>query len=437
MDSYAVRVGWIYQSRSKIIKDGLLVWSGETIEYIGSYSKDQVPRGSISFHYPKAILTAPFINSHTHLPETLIRGLADDLPLETWLFDHVWKVEPQMQPEDAKIGTLLGIAEMISSGTIGFVDQFYYADKIAEMVAETGVKAFLAPSIFPDNPETGTQEAAYQQAQRVFDQWNGYDGRIKIGYGPHSLYSVDLELFGKIGQKTKDQSTLIHTHVQESKTEYNNALNEFGVTSIAKLAEMDLLDHTLAAHAVHTTPEDVNLLSENNTTVLHNIQSNLKLASGIAPVPTYLDHGINVVLGTDGSASNNNLSILEEIRLVSLIHKGVNLDANLINSYQALQLATINNQNIFGDVYTGQLVEGQYCDFTIFDLSQSATTPIIHPLSNLIYAASSNDCLMTVANGKILFHEGEFKTLNVDQIKHEAQSITDRMIADADYNLIQ
>jgi len=433
-ETQVIRAGWIYPNSGNIIRDGMIKWSGKKIEYIGEFDKSEVPRGATIYHYPKAIVTPPFINSHTHIPETLIRGIADDFPLETWLYEHIWKVEPQMTSEDAKIGTQLGIAEMISTGTIGIVDQFYYAQDIAEVVAESGTKAFLSPSIFSDNPETGTPEAAFKLAKSVYDKWHGYDERISIGFGPHALYSVDHDFFVEIANEARDRDTMIHTHVAETKYEVEQSKQNWGMSPVKKLDELGVLDTIIAAHCVHLDDEDIQLLNRHDTTILHNIQSNLKLGSGIAPIPEYLKHGLNVVLGTDGSASNNNLDMLEEIRLTALLHKGLQHNATTIPMTTALKMATSNNNAILSNMYQGKLEVDQPCDLAVFDLDNFAATPIIDPLSNLIYSLPSNACTMTVSNGRILYKDQQFLTLNIGDIKEKTQAITDRMITEADYS---
>ena len=171
MAKNGVRVGWIYQPHDKrIIRDGLLIWNDMKIEYIGKYDPRLTKEIDKYYNYEKSILLPAFINGHTHIPETLLRGIVDDVKLEDWLYNHIWKIEPQMKPHDAMVGTKLGIAEMISCGTIGFVDQFYYAEEIAKSIIESGVKGFLAPSIFDDNPETGSAEMAFKKEIKKYSK---------------------------------------------------------------------------------------------------------------------------------------------------------------------------------------------------------------------------------------------------------------------------
>ena len=339
-----------------------------------------------------------------------------------------------MSKEDAAIGTELGIAEMVSTGTIGFIDQFYFSNEIAQTVDKTGVKAFLAPSIFDNNPETTTIEAAFEQNKQTLANWKGHD-RIKIGFGPHALYSIEPDLFSEIGELAREHTTFIHTHVLETATERKQAIEQWGTSTIVKLQEMGLLDIILAAHVVHTDKQDIGLLAKNNTTILHNLQSNLKLGSGILSYDILKNKSINVLIGTDGNASNNNLDMLEELRFVGLLQKGLHHDPTKLPTNQLFQMATSNASQVFGSIYSGRLDEGQPCDFTIFSLDSIMSTPIIRPISNLQYSIPSTSCIMTVSNGDILYHNGNFKYIDVHELKTKAQNSITRMINDAGYNI--
>jgi 5-methylthioadenosine/S-adenosylhomocysteine deaminase len=418
-------------SEQGLLKDSEIHISEGEIVHIGPNSSSNA---EFVFDFPKGLLLPAFINAHTHLPETLIRGLCDDEDLHTWLYDHVWKVEPYMTHDQAKIGTLLGIAEMVSSGTIGFVDQFYFADKIAEAVAETGVKAFLAPSIFEGNAETKTIEKSFQQNKVVYDKWHCYDNRILIGFGPHAPYTVEKELFERIIHEAKQRKTFIHTHLNETEKEVTDAINEWNCSPIEYMNRLDGLSNIIGAHCVHTSDTDRQLLQKHNVTVLSNPTSNLKTGSGIAPIPDYIQRGINVCLATDGSASNNNLNMLEEARLTALLHKGIHKNPKLVSIHQIIPMITSNASKIFSSqIYTGRIAISSPADLVVYDLSSVNTTPIINPLSNWLFAAHPSEVVLTMANGKILYEDGEFKTLNIQDIKVKAQEAIEDMMQRSEY----
>lgn len=434
VEPITIEVDYLLKPNGIVMKDAFVVIEDGKYSYVGPKEEANVPRGSTKLQYHKTIATPAMINSHTHLPETLIRGISDDQDLHTWLYDHVWKVEPFMTKEDAEIGTLLGAAELLASGSIGFVDQFYFSNEIAQVVKETGLKALLAPSIFDGNAETKTVERAFAKNIEVLKAWNGYDNRIFVGFGPHAPYTLEEEDFTKIIEFANAHDTFIHTHVNETEKEVDEFKKIHGSSPLEYLNDMGVLHRVLAAHCVHLTDREITMLKKNKTTVLHNIQSNLKLGSGIAPIPSYIEEGINVVLGTDGCASNNNLSVMEEIKLVSLLFKGLNNNPKLIPARTAFAMATSNAGEIFPNgSYTGKIEEGHPADLTLIDLSKPHNTPIIDAFSNVVYSSNGSDVACTIANGKILYQDNEFLTLDIDVIQDRAQHAIERMMQEADY----
>lgn len=435
MEDLVIRAGWLY-SEGKLLKNQQVVVEDEKITYVGSNNGSEIPSGCEIKEYSKGLILPPFINSHTHISETLIRGICDDADLYEWLYDHVWKVEPNMTPNDAKIGAQLGAAEMLASGTVGFVDQYFYTNQIAEVVQEVGMKALLSPSIFggEGNAESNNIDDAYRKNIEVLENWHKKDNRIFIGLGPHAPYTVSDELYLKIYDKASEYDTIIHTHLNETKREVKESMDQFGLSPIEKMDKIGVLDRIIAAHCVHVSDNDKDLLKSNNVSVLHCIQSNLKVAAGVANIPDYIERDINVCLGTDGNASNNNLEMLEEVRLTALIHKGLNNDPKLIKTQTALKLATENPAKLFPKgIFSGSLNVGDNADILVIDLDKLHTTPIINPVSNWVYSGNSQNVALTICNGKILYDEGNFTTLNIDQIMDQAQDSTNRMMSDSNY----
>ncbi|OLS26231.1 MAG: 5-methylthioadenosine/S-adenosylhomocysteine deaminase [Candidatus Heimdallarchaeota archaeon LC_3] len=439
MESYTIDAGWLLTPSNKLISDARVITENKKIIYLGKKSNSpQLSRGSEYFVYPKGLILPPFVNGHTHLPETLIRGICDDQSLQVWLNDHIWKVEPVMNAVDAKIGALLGIAEMISNGIIAFNDQYFYADSIAEAVKETGVKAFLSPSIFEHEgqAESKTIPKSFQKNIDVFNRWHKYDDRIFIGFGPHATYSIEQEWLAKITEATKERNTKMHIHLNETKFEVAEAIKNRNCSPIALMDKLEALPVIMAAHCVHTDANDRKLLAKHQTIVLSCPQSNLKIAAGITPLPEYINQNIQVCLGTDGSASNNNLDMLEEVRLISLIHKGLNYDPTVMNIYEAYALATSSGANIFSkEIFSGALLENSPADIVVANLNSLATTPIIRPFSNFIYSAGNSQIVLTMSNGKLLYKDGKFLTINIENLKESAQRATEGMIDRSDYTI--
>ena len=433
MEDLVIRARWLY-TEGKMLKNQQVVVENGLITYTGSQNGSEIPTGAEIKDYKKGLIIPPFINAHTHISETLIRGICDDADLHEWLYDHVWKVEPKMKPNDAIIGAQLGAAEMIASGTIGFVDQYFYSDQIAQVVQDVGMKALLCPSIFEGNPETNDIESSYRKNVEVLEKWHKKDNRIFIGLGPHAPYTVSDEYYLKIYDKAKEHNTKIHTHLNETQREVKESHQQFGLSPIEKMDKLGVLDHIIAAHCVHVSDNDKLLLKSNNVSVLHCIQSNLKVAAGVADIPDFLKRNINVCLGTDGNASNNNLEMLEEVRLTALIHKGLHYNPKLIRTETALKMATENSAKLFPEgIFSGKIRVSDNADILVVDLNKLHTTPVINPLSNWIYSGNNQNVALTISNGKILYDEGKFTTLNIDEIMDQAQQSTNRMMDDADY----
>ncbi len=437
-DSYSIKAKWMIDKNFNTLKDQHIIIEDTKISYIGNYNSSEIPQGSEHIEYTKGLVVPPFINAHTHIPETLIRGLIDDVSLQEWLYEHVWRVEPMMKPNDARIGTQLGIAEMFSTGTIGFNDQYFFADEIAKVVIESGAKATLGPSIFDQGLEFDTAEEALSNNIALIKKWHGRENRIFIGFGPHAPYTVQEDMLLRIYEEAERYDTFIHTHLHETRKEVDQAIDKNGMTAITRLNSIGIMNRVRAAHCVHVDTRDRQILLDNNVTILHNPQSNLKIGSGIAPIPEYLDFGLNVTIGTDGNASNNNLDMLEEVRLTAMIHKGLNLNPKLIDAKTALKLATQNASSLFPDgVYSGKLEVGQPADLIVIDQNRINMTPVINPLSNWIFSSTSDNVVLTMSNGKLVYQDNELLTLDRDKIMDSAQRSTDRMMQDADYTAIE
>jgi len=421
-----------YPQTEKLVENGRIIVEGSKIIYSG-VQKDEIgdQEGNHEYYnFENGILIPGMINAHTHIPMTLMRGISDNQNLQTWL-QYIWSVEPKLTPEDAYWGTKLSIAEMLASGTVGFNDQYFYSDQIAKAVHQTGIKAVLAPSIFFDgNPEANSMEEAFEIAKSVHDKWNGKDKRIWIQFGPHAPYTVDRDWFEVIAAEARKRGTTIHTHLNETEFEVEESLKAHSLRPVEWMEEIGVLEIiNSAAHCIHLSQNEIDLLKKYNVNVLHCPKSNAKIGSGIANIPRLLKESVNVCLGTDGQASNNKLDMFEEMAFEVLIHKAVHKDPTIIGTADVLRMTTCNASSLFPEKsYSGTLEVNTQADMVVIDLDSPSTTPIIDPVSHLAHAVGREQVVMTVVNGSILYHNGNFLTLDINKVRKEAQRVTDRLI---------
>ena len=410
--------GVVLENHSVLIQDGKIsaVASRDTI-------KENFMLNNVKIIDGKNKLVLPgLINGHTHLPETLLRGICDDEMLEKWLWDNVWVWEGRMTAKEAKAGSLLGCLELIKNGVTGFIDQFYYANEIAEAVVESGIRGLLCPSVFDNNAEAGSIDNCFKRACEVVDQWYGKNERVMWGMGPHAPYTVDKEWLWKIKDFGHDRQLPIHIHMQETQWEVDEAKKNFGKTPFQYLKEIDLLtEPILAAHCVFSSEEDRKIMAEHDIHVLHNPTSNLKLSSGIAPVTDYLDAGINVTVGTDGNGSNNDLDMLSEIQLAALLQKFRTGKPTAMPLDRTLDTATINGAKAMGmGDKLGTLEVGKLADVVIMDCSGVNMNPPHNPLSNLVYSSSSKDIETVIVGGTIVMENRKVLTMDEEKVIQDA-----------------
>lgn len=353
------------------------------------------------------------VNTHTHAGMTLFRGYADDLALSDWLENHIWPAEAQLTENDLYVGTKLACLEMIRSGTTAFVDMYIHVDKVARAVEESGMRAALSYGMIDLGDETRA-ESELKEGRRFVKEWNGRaDGRITTMYGPHAPNTCSREFLIKVKAQAKQDNAKIHIHVLETEAELNQMKEQFGMCSVNMLDEIGFLDSdVVAAHCVWLSDGDIDILSECGVNVSHNPVSNMKLASGIAPVPKMLARGVNVSLGTDGCASNNNLNLFEEMKMAALLHKVDTSDPTVLPARQVLEMATINGARAMG-TNNGILKVGCMADVIIVDMDKPHLTPIYDIPSHLVYSASGGDVRTTIVNGEVLMDD--YKVLSMDE----------------------
>ncbi|MGI6192233.1 MAG: amidohydrolase [Christensenellales bacterium] len=370
------------------------------------------------------LLMPGLVNAHTHLAMTLFRNAADDMELSTWLRERIWPLEDKLTAEDAYWGTMLAAAECIRGGCTLVNDMYFFMDNTARAIADSGIRALLGQGIVTGNDDGKSRLAI---AKSLFDEFNdAEDGRIKIAITPHAEYTCNAATLAAAGDLAAKLDARLHVHVSETFQEHEECKLRHGLTPAAYLSSLGMLhDKTLLAHCVHIDEDDAALIGAAKAHVLHCPQSNLKLGSGIAPVPAMLAHRINVCLGTDGAASNNNLDMFEELRLAATLHKGITGNATDVNAKQALSMATANGAYALG-FNTGRLTAGALADIIRIDTKVPNMMPANDLRAAAVYSVSAADVRMTMVNGRILYENGEFYSIDIDRVYAEVTRIVER-----------
>ncbi|ANJ57496.1 TRZ/ATZ family hydrolase [Pseudomonas silesiensis] len=368
---------------------------------------------------PDMLLCPGLINAHGHAAMTLFRGLADDLPLMAWLERHIWPAEAKWVDETfVRDGTDLAIAEQIKGGITCFSDMYFFPKVASECIHDSGIRGQIAIPIldFPI-PGASTADDAIRQGVELFNDLKHHE-RIKITFGPHAPYTVGDENLEKIRVIAEELDASIHMHVHETAFEVQQSVEQYGERPLARLGRLGLLGPRFqAVHMTQISDEDLVLLVESNTSVIHCPESNLKLASGFCPVERLWQAGVNVAIGTDGAASNNDLDLLGETRTAALLAKAVAGSATALDAHRALRMATLNGARALGiETDVGSLEVGKAADMVAFDLSGLAQQPVYDPVSQLIYA-TGRDCVKHLwVAGKQLLDDRRLTRLDEDQL---------------------
>jgi len=373
---------------------------------------------------PGHALVPGLINAHTHSPMVLLRGLADDLPLMTWLNQHIWPAEQRwVNAEFVLAGTRLAALEMLKSGTVCFNDMYFHAEVTARASAEAGIRAVIGmivvdfPTGYADGPEQYLSKGL-----ALHDRYREH-AFIHTAFAPHAPYSVSDEPMTRIRTLADELEVPVHIHLHETHDEVVQSLRDHGERPIQRLARSGLIGPNLVAvHMTQLEDGEIALLADSGVNVVHCPESNLKLASGFCPVIRLLDAGINVALGTDGAASNNDLDMMGEMQTAALLAKGVAGSASALPASQALRMATINGARALGlEQETGSLEPGKSADIVAIDLRDPDTQPVYHPVSQVVYAAGRDQVRQVWVAGRHVIRDGQPTTLEPEQILAEAR----------------
>ncbi len=379
----------------------------------------------------KKIVIPGMVNTHTHLSMTLLRGLADDLDLDTWLNDHIWPMEASLNEDYCYAGALLGCMEMIKSGTTTFNDMYFYMEDVARAVEESGLRCILSHGMI-DLGDAHKRKEEFKKTHHLIEKChNSASGRIQVAYGPHSPYTCSEELLKQVREEATKKGISIHIHVGETRTEVQQVTDAQGKRPFEYLDEIGFLkEDVLAAHGVWLSSEEINIIKKRKVNLSHNPASNMKLASGVSPVDQLIKNEVVVGLGTDGAASNNNLDMLEEMKLAALLQKAHTLDPTSLPAEKVFQMATIQGASALGmEKEIGTIKEGKKADLAIINIKTSHLTPFRHPLSHLVYSAQGGDVDTVICNGNILMENRNLQFIKENQVLELAENAAEEMLS--------
>lgn len=371
------------------------------------------------------VLMPGFVNAHTHVPMTPMRGYGDGNNLQDWLHNYIFPTEARWDDRSVAACTDLGLAEMIASGVTTIADMYMRTGIIASRVARAGISANLCVGgvYFGDPADFSPETCGDCNNQRtVTEEWHGHnDGQILVDASIHGEYTSSAPLWRWMADYAHDKGLGMHVHISETRSEHRDCLGRHGTTPIQTLDKYGVWDgRAIAAHCVWTTPEDWALMAEKGVSAIHNPMSNLKLGSGIAPIAAMQKAGVNVGLGTDGVSSNNCTDLFGDMKIAAILQNGANCDPLATLPAQALKMATLNGAVALGRK-TGRIAAGYTADLILVDFDRPNLTPCHDVISNLVYAAHGCDVVMNMARGKVIYQNGEFLTIDLERVKREVK----------------
>lgn len=405
-------ISYLDIEKEKIIDNADIFIEENKIKRIGENLKidaDQVLDGE------NKLLTPGFVNAHTHLGMSYFRNYADDLALMDWLKNEIWPIEAKLNAEDIYWSSMLSIIENIKSGVTTFCDMYYEMDRVGDAALESGIRGVLTRGM---TDVDGKGEEKLQEFDVLYNNYhNRSDGRIRVVPAPHAIYTCSTEFLKEISENAKKlYDNIIHIHLSETLTEVENSKKEYGMTPIEYVNSLGLLDsQIIAAHCVHITDEEIELVKNKKFYPVYNPSSNLKLASGFTPVDKMLKNNIKLALGTDGDSSNNNQDFVEEMHIGGIVNKAVTMNEKAVPAIEILKMATINGAEALGFEKLGLIKEDYMADLTIFDLNSNSFTPRNNLISALVYSANSSDVESVICDGKFIMRDR--KLVNVDEKK--------------------
>ena len=400
----------------------------DRIEYIGK--EKPVKDYGEEYDGSRKVLMPGLVNAHTHSPMTLLRGYAENLPLDRWLNERVFPFEDRLNCDRAYYGTMLSIAEQLKSGTTSSSDMYFFQDGVLKAVKDAKAKTNFSRSLVSFGDDDFYHNDRVKEALEAVEKYHlTENGRIKVDMCLHAEYTNTLKFIEQFGEYTKDKGLINHIHLSETKSEHENCKQKYGKTPARVFYDAGAMDaQTLFAHCVWIEPSDIELFKEKGASVAHCPASNLKLGSGVCDTYALLQSGINVAIGTDSAASNNSLDMLREMYLAAILPKGINNKADIITPKQILKMATRNGALAQGREDCGLVKEGFKADVIVLDLNKPNMYPDFDVINNIVYSANSSDVLMTMVDGEVLYRNGEFKYIDVEKVGFECNRIVREVV---------
>ena len=399
------------------LKDGI-------IDYLGKSTPDLYDNYDEIMDCKGKLAMPGFINAHNHSAMTMFRNYADDMKLMDWLFNKIFPLEDKLTEEGAYWASSLAILEMIKSGTTAFCDMYMFMDKTAEAVIQSGIKASLGRGLQGETADEN--DYRIKENLELYNKYhNTHNGRLRINLGPHSVYTCTLEYLEKVAETAEETKMAIHIHLSETEDEVKNCIDKYGISPIKLADKAGILNSkTIAAHCVVIDEEDIEILKKRQVNIVHNPSSNMKLASGIAPIQKLIDQGINVSLGTDGASSNNNQDMLKEMRTASYLQKVFLKDPTSLSIDEIIKMATINGAKTLGFKNTGMIKEGMAGDIIIFDMDKPHYYPKYNPKTSMVYSGNSTDIETVIIDGCIIMKKNDILTMDEERILYEVDRIS-------------
>ncbi len=410
-----------------VIKDGAVAVCGDMIAAVGpaaQISRQYSPDETITL--PKAVIMPGLVNVHTHAAMACMRGLADDLPLMTWLQEHIFPVEGRLKGGMVYDASLLSMVEMIKSGTTSFCDMYLFADDVARAADRSGMRSWIGEVLYDfPSPNYGEPAAGLVYVEDLAQRYRNHP-LIHITMDPHAVYTCSPDLLIALKEKAVAHDCPFVIHLSENDDEVRTVIKRYGKTPVYHLEDLGLLDgRVIADHCVMLTEEEIALFAARGVKVAHCPESNMKLASGVAPIPEMIAAGVTVGLGTDGSASNNNVDMFAEMDMAAKLHKVHRLDSTVMTAGQALHLATMGGAAVLGaDREIGSLEPGKKADIIVLDFDKPHLTPMYNVASHLVYAAKGSDVVHSMINGKIVMRNRYLTELDETEIMEKVNVMT-------------
>ena len=412
---------------ANFIEKGYLVLDGQFIKQVG---RGEAPVGNheVIIDGTNRVVLPGLVNAHTHAAMTLLRSYADDMPLMEWLETKIWPLEEKLTGEDVYWGTMLAITEMIKSGTTCFADMYFFMDQAAQAVEKSGIRAVLSRGMVGVGPSA---ELALTESSELVGKWHRRaKNRITVMLGPHAPYTCPPKYLRQVIDLASELGMALNIHIAETVGEREDMIRMYGKSPVKHMETCGLFERAvLAAHCVHVDEEDIAILKKYQVGVVHNPESNMKLASGIAPVPEMLAAGIPVALGTDGASSNNNLDMLGELRTAAFLHKVNTMNPVVLPAYQALEMATVNGGIALGlEQEIGQLKAGMKADMIILNLEQAHMIPRYDIVANIVYSGQASDVETVIIDGQIIMQDRRILAFDEKEVLNQAKKCAERLV---------